>query len=306
MQLGFVTAILPNQSLEEVFKIAANLGYDCIEVMCWPPGKAERRYAGITHIDITTLTAVKIKEIKALSNKYGVDISALGYYPNPLTSDLTLRSVYVDHLKALIRAASRLQVPIVNTFIGRDHSRSVEDNWPVFLKVWQTIIAQADAFNVKIGIENCPMSFTIDEWPGGQNLFTTPAIWRKAWQHYPSPNFGLNYDPSHMIIQHMDTTYPIRTFPKRLHHIHAKDATIDKDRLDEVGIFAYPNLWHTPKLPGRGDVDWSALIDALRAVQYQGAICVEVEDRAYEGSLENRIKALKESHDYLRQFVPKK
>ena len=305
MKLGFVTDILPDLSLEEVIKEAARIGYDCIEVMCWPPGKADRRYAGVTHIDITTLSADEISMIKDLCMTYQVSISGLGYYPNPLTADLDLRKIYIDHLKALIRAAARLDVPVVNTFIGRDHTKSIEDNWPIFLQVWQEIIAHATGFGIKIGIENCPMSFTRDEWPGGKNLFTTPAIWRKAWKQVPTPTFGLNYDPSHMIIQHMDPVAPIRQCASRLHHIHAKDARIDQDRLDEHGIFAYPNLWHTPKLPGSGDVDWAAFFAALEEVGYEGAVCVEVEDRAYEGDLSERLKALEVSHDYLRQFVAK-
>lgn len=303
MKLGFVTAILPDQSLEEVLRIASEIGYDCVEVMCWPPGKAERRYAGVTHIDITSLTASTIKEIKDLCSSYNVEISALGYYPNPLTPDLIARQKYTEHLKALIRAAARLDISVVNTFIGRDQHKTVEDNWQDFMQVWTEIIGQADAFGVKVGIENCPMKFTKDEWPGGQNLFTTPAIWEKAWRHLPSPNFGLNYDPSHMVIQHMDTSLPIKSYSSRLHHVHAKDATIDRDEVNRHGIFAHPNLWHTPKIPGRGDVDWQAFFHALKEVNYTGAVCVEVEDRAYEGPLEDRIRALRDSHDFLRKLI---
>jgi len=232
-----------------------------------------------------------IKDITSLSSKYGISISGLGYYPNPLTSDTAAQRIYVDHIKRLIGAASRLGVPVVNTFIGRDHTKSVEDNWPVFLEIWRDIIAEADATNIKIGIENCPMSFTQDEWPG-------------AWEQIPSPNFGLNYDPSHMIIQHMDVAYPIMTFPERLHHVHAKDARIDPEQLNEHGILSYPNLWHTPKLPGMGDVDWPRFFSYLTSVGYDGAVCVEVEDRAYEGNLEQRIAALRQSYNYLRQFIP--
>jgi len=303
MELGFVTAILPNLSLEEVLKTASEIGYDCVEVMCWPPGRAKRRYAGVTHIDITTLTSDTIKDIKELCNTYNISISALGYYPNPLTPDPTDRAIYKDHIKALIRAATRLDVPIVNTFIGRDKHKSIEDSWPDFLQVWNEIIGHADSFGVKIGIENCPMRFTEDEWPGGLNMFTTPAVWDKAWRQIPSPNFGLNYDPSHMVIQHMDTSLPIRNYGSRLHHVHAKDATIDKDEIQQHGIFAHPNLWHTPKIPGRGDIDWADFFSALKEVNYTGAVCVEVEDRDYEENTELRIEALRESHDYLRNFI---
>lgn len=303
MQLGFVSAILPDHSLEDVLRIASEIGYDCVEVMCWPKGKAARRYAGVTHVDIAELNHKDVLRIQELQDEYGVRISALGYYPNPLIADLEQREVIVGHIKQLIRAAVKLHIPIVNTFIGRDHTKSVEANWKEFLNVWPGIIAQADAFNIHVGIENCPMYFTNDEWPGGKNLATNPVMWERMWKHIPSSKFGLNYDPSHMIWQQMDYLKPIEKYASRMHHIHAKDAIIDQDRLDEVGVLAPPNLWHTPKLPGLGAVDWSAFIDALRDIEYTGAVCVEVEDRDYEGSDELRIAALKKSYEHLRPLI---
>lgn len=305
MKLGFVSAILPDQSLEEVFKIASDIGYDCLEVMCWPPGKAERRYAGVTHIDVTSLTIAKVKEIKTLSNKYKVEISGLGYYPNPLTSNKSDRRTYVNHIKKVIRAASKLGLSNVNTFVGRDHTKSVENNWSDFLKVWKPIVQLASDLKIKIGIENCPMLFTNDEWPGGKNLATTPAIWEQMWKDIPSKFFGLNYDPSHFVWQHMNYLTPLRDYPNRMHHIHAKDVRIDTHIIDYQGIMSAPNLWHTPKLPGMGDVNWGQFFSELTSSGYTGAVCVEVEDRAYEGSLKKRIAALVQSHTYLRQFVPK-
>ncbi len=304
MQLGFVSAILPDQDLEEVFAIAADIGYDCVELMCWPPGKAERRYAGVTHIDVTKTGKKEVDKILALSSKYGINISALGYYPNPLSADASERRIYTAHVKKVIRAASKLGLSTVNTFIGRDHTKSVDDNWIGFVKIWTPIIRLATELKINIGIENCPMLFTDDEWPGGKNMATTPAIWKKIWKEIPSKYFGLNYDPSHMIWQHMDYLEPIKRFPNRLHHIHAKDVRIDKEKLNEYGIMSPPNLWHTPKLPGMGDVDWGKFFSELTSSGYTGAVCVEVEDRAFEGSYQKRIAALKQSHTYLRQFVP--
>lgn len=303
MKLGFVSAILPDQDLEQVFAIAQEIGYDCVELMCWPKGKAERRYAGVTHIDVTAFTKTEATEIQALSEKYGVVISGLGYYPNPLAPDAAESAVYVEHIKKVIKASAELGVFVTNTFIGKDWRKSVEDNWPRFLEVWTPIIAYADSLNVKIGIENCPMLFTYDEWPGGKNLATSPTIWRKMFEAIPSPNFGLNYDPSHAIWQHMDYLKHLRDFGDRLHHIHAKDVRLDQHKLDELSILATPSQWHTPKLPGMGDVNWGKFFATLNDTGYNGAVCVEVEDRAYEGSLEKRIASLRQSYNYLRQFV---
>jgi sugar phosphate isomerase/epimerase len=273
--------------------------------MCWPAGKAERRYAGVTHIDVTNLSDADAQKIKDLQAHYGVTISGLGYYPNPLCPDEAEAQVYVAHIRKVIRAAHLLGINRMNTFIGRDWRKHVDDNWPRFMETWPPIIRYAEELGVKVGIENCPMYFTKDEFPGGKNLAHTPAIWRRMFADIPSDHFGLNYDPSHMIWQMMDYLQPMRDFTHKLFHIHAKDVRLDRHRLNEVGIMATPNEYHTPKLPGMGDVDWGKFFSVLTDVGYRGPVCVEVEDRAYEGSIEDRKASLVQSHTYLRQFIPK-
>jgi sugar phosphate isomerase/epimerase len=300
MKLGFVSAILGDLSLDEVLGFAARTGYSSVEVMCWPPGKSDRRYSGVTHLDATNLEISAIKELIA---RHGVAISGLGYYPNPLSGDREEAEVAVSHLHRLIDAASELGIPLVNSFIGRDPALSVEANWPRFVETWRPIIDHADQKDIKIGIENCPMLFTADEWPGGKNLATTPAIWRKMFEAIPSPHFGLNLDPSHLIWQQIDYIAPLFEFRDRIFHIHAKDARIDKKALDDHGVLSYPKLWHTPKLPGLGDIRWGAFLGALAEVGYDGHVAVEVEDRAFEGSLEKRQEALVISGRHLIQFM---
>jgi sugar phosphate isomerase/epimerase len=303
MQLGFVSAILPELTLAEVLEVAAETGYDCVEVMCWPKGKAERRYAGVTHIDVVGFDQAAADEVLTLVHDRGIGISGLGYYPNPLAPDPDERRTYVEHLRAVIDAARLLGLGNVNTFIGRDPARSVDDNWAAFEEVWPPLVRYAGERGIKVGIENCPMLFTNDEWPGGNNLATSPSIWRDMFRRIPDANFGLNYDPSHMIWQQMDEVAPIREFAARLHHMHAKDARLDRDRLNQVGVLATPNSYHTPKLPGMGDVRWGAFFSALTDAGYSGPVCVEVEDRAFEGSLADRKRALRQSALYLRQFM---
>ena len=303
MQLGFVSAILPELSLADVASVAKLSGYSCVELMCWPVSQAERRYAGVTHVDVVDFTPAKADEVKEIMAEAGIAISGLGYYPNPLTPDLDEAQRYVDHIKKVIQAADLLGIHRVNTFIGRDWTKSVDDNWPRFCSTWKPLVKFAEDHGVRIGIENCPMLFSKDEWPGGKNLATSPAIWRRMFEEIPSLSLGLNYDPSHMIWQHMDYLKPIREFADRLVHVHAKDVRIDRDRLDQVGILAHPNLYHTPKLPGLGDVNWNQFFSVLTDVGYRGPVCVEVEDRAYEGTLELRKESLQQSAAYLRQFV---
>ncbi|MCE9603696.1 MAG: sugar phosphate isomerase/epimerase [Planctomycetia bacterium] len=304
MKLGFVSAILPELSLEEVIDFAAATGFECVEVMCWPPGKADRRYAGITHIDVTTLDAARAKSIRALCAAKQVEISALGYYPNVLSPDTAEAGLTRRHLEQVIRAAATLGLDRVNTFVGRDWTRSVEQNWPLFLEVWKPLIRLAEECGVRIGIENCPMSFTADEWPGGKNLAVSPAIWRRMFADIPSPMFGLNFDPSHFIWQQMDYLAPLAEFAERLFHVHAKDVRVDRRKLNDVGIMATPLEYHSPKLPGLGDVQWGPFFAVLGEVGYRGPVCIEVEDRSYEHSLAARKAALRQSATFLRNFIP--
>ncbi len=301
MQLGFVSAILPDLTLAEVLAFAADEGFACVELMCWPAGGADRRYAGVTHLDVTRLGDDEVGRVRGLVEQSGVAISGLGYYPNPLHPDPAVRQRVVEHLKAVIRAAPRFGVSVVNTFIGRDPQRSVPENWPLFQEVWPGILAVADEANVRLGIENCPMLFSQDEWPGGANLATTPALWKELFAKVPSPRLGLNFDPSHLVWLHIDYARCIREFAARIVHVHAKDTRIDADKLYQHGIMGLG--WHTPKLPGLGDVDWGRFFSALNDIGYRGPVCIEVEDRAYEGSLADRKRALRQSKRYLEQFV---
>jgi len=302
MKLGFVSAILPDLNLDQVLAFAAVERFACVEVMCWPVGKAERKYAGVTHIDVEGFTRSHAEDVHAICAKHGISLSGLGYYPNPLDPNPEVSSVAVTHLKKVIKAAALLDLENVNTFVGRDWTRSVDDNWPRFLKTWRPLVAFAEDHGIKIGIENCPMSFTKDEWPGGKNLMTTPAIWRRAFSDISSPNFGLNYDPSHFVLQHMDPASPLREFQSKLFHLHAKDVKLHRDRLDDVGVFAHPNEWHTPRIPGYGEMDWAKFMAALMETTYRGPVCIEVEDDTFGKTLAGRQRALKVAGNVLRPF----
>jgi sugar phosphate isomerase/epimerase len=280
MKIGFVSAILPDLTLDEVLRFAAEEGFSCVELMCWPKGEAERRYAGVTHIDAESFDRGEAEHIRELLDKHGVTISGLGYYPNPLTADQEDAKKFVAHIKKVIMAAELLGVEVV------------------------TLVDFAADHGVRIAIENCPMLFTKDEWPGGRNLAYSPAIWRRMFEYIPNENFGLNYDPSHLVWQHIDYAQPVYEFKDRIFHVHLKDAKVHRDRLNEVGILATPLEYHTPKLPGLGDVDWGRFFSVLTDIGYTGPACVEVEDRAYESSLTMRKLALRQSRRFLSQYLP--
>lgn len=303
MKLGFLSAILPDQNFEYVVDFASKNGFKCVEVACWPVGKAERRYAGVTHIDVDTLTKDKAESIKGYLKEKNVEISALGHYPNPLDPDLESRNKYIEHIKKIIKAAPMVGVDVVTTFIGRDQYKSVPENMKEFKKVWPDIIKLAEDSGVKVAIENCPMLFTMDEWPGGKNLATTPKIWDEMFDIITSGSFGLNYDPSHLLWQQMDYIAPIYDYSDKMFHIHIKDAKILAYNIDRVGIMATPLEFHTPKLPGLGDIDWASFISALTDIRYKGCAAIEVEDKAFEETLEDRQKAILQSKAYINQFL---
>jgi sugar phosphate isomerase/epimerase len=302
MKLGFVSAILSDYTLGQVLGFARQAGFSSVELMCWPPGRAERRYAGVCHLDVTNLSVHAIQEFRQLLAANHVEISGLGYYPNLLSSDRDEAEVASAHLRKVIDAAGALGIGVVNTFIGRDPGLSIESNWPRFLDTWRPIVALAAEKGIKIGIENCPMLFGADEWPGGKNLATCPAVWRKMFHDIPDPSFGLNLDPSHLIWQQIDYVAPIAEFKDRIFHVHAKDARIDREALNQHGVLSYPKLWHTPKIPGLGDIHWGAFFSALTDAGYDGHVAIEVEDRAFEGSISARLESLEISRRYLLQY----
>ncbi len=305
MKLGFVSAILDTWTYEEMMDFASQHGFECVEVACWPQGKAERRYAGVSHIDVERVLSddTYAKHVLDYSREKNVEISSLAFYPNTMDGNLEKRAAAVSHLKNVIRASAKLGVNMVTTFIGRDQTKNVEENLELVKEIWPPIIALAEECGVRVAIENCPMLFGPDQWPGGQNLMTTPANWRKVFEILPSKNLGINYDPSHFVWQMIDYVKPIYEFKDRIFHVHYKDIKLYPDRLQEVGIMAYPLDFMSPKLPGLGDVDWGKYVSALTDIRYDGCTCIEVEDKAFEGTKEKVEQSLILSQRYLKQFV---
>ena len=303
MQLGLVSAILDQSDFYEMIDIVAENGLDCVEVACWPAGKAERRYAGVSHIDTENLTKEQAEKYQAYAAEKKVAISALAYYPNPLDEDLEKRQLVIDHIYSVIDAAKLMEINLVTTFIGRMPSKTISENLKEVEEVWKPILAYAEKQKVKIAIENCPMLFTEDEWPGGQNLMTTPALFRKIFDLLDSEYLGLNFDHSLFFWQQMDYLAPIYEFKDKLFHVHYKDIKVYWSKLQEVGVMATPLEYMSPKIPGLGDVDWGKYVSALTDIGYSGYTCIEVEDRAFESDYEDVKRSIKQSAHYLRNFV---
>jgi sugar phosphate isomerase/epimerase len=291
MRLGLLTAAFPDTPLGEVADWATGNGFSMLEVACWPRADGpSRRYAGVCHIDCADLSDDQAKDLVGDLAERGIEISGLGYYPNPLHPDLDHRAEVILHLGLVFEAAAKLGVPVVNTFIGRDKDRTLEENFTEFTNVWPDIVRRAADNGVKIGIENCPMIFSNDEWPGGNNLMHAPATWRDVFGFLESDTLGLNLDPSHLVWQMIDYERVVREFADRIYHVHAKDMEIDRDGLYDHGVLSAGMGWQIPRLPGLGEVRWDRFISALYKAGYDYAVIVEHEDRRFEGT-DEKVKA---------------
>ena len=305
MKFGLVSAILDKYSYEQMIDTAAAVGFQCVEVACWPCGKAERRYAGVSHIDVQRVLedGAYAAHVLAYAKEKNIEISSLAFYPNTMDGNLEKRAAVVEHLKTVIRASAKLGINMVTTFIGRDQAKTVEENLALTAEVWPPILALAEELKVRVAIENCPMLFGRDQWPGGQNLMTSPANWKKVFELLPSEYLGINYDPSHFLWQMIDPIKPLYAFRDKIFHVHFKDIKVYKDKLDEYGIMAYPLDFMRPKLPGLGDMDWGRFVSALTDIGYDGFACLEVEDKAFESTEQKVLDSLTIAKRYLDQFV---
>jgi len=303
MKLGILTAPFADASLMDVADWAAQSGFTAIEVACWPAAGGEtRRYAGTSHINVDGLTASGAYEIVAALAEKGISISGLGYYPNPLHADSAHREQVLGHLKKVITAASLLEVPVVNTFMGGDRNLGVEDNWVRAKAIFTDVIAHAINEGVTLAFENCPMIFSRDEWPGGHNIAYSPKIWRRIFDTW-GEGVGMNYDPSHLVWQMIDQPRFIREFGPRMVHVHAKDVMIDRDGLYENGIMSVGIGWQVPRMPGLGDVDWAQFFSGLYRAGYDGSVIIEHEDRNFEGTDDKLKRGFLLARDVLTPYV---
>lgn len=304
MKLGFLTVPFGDLSLEEVATWAKKRGFDALEIACWPAESDDaRRYAGVCHIDVDTLDEERAGIVVAMLGDHGIEISALGYYPNNLHPDPTERQAANDHLKKVITAAPKLGVRTVTTFVGNDQNRPLPENLASFREVWPPLVALAEDNGVQIAIENCPMIFSYDEWPGGNNLAYSPAIWREMFAAIPSQSFGLNFDPSHLVWQMIDYERAVYEFADRLFHVHAKDLEVRRDGLYEQGVMSLGIGWQVPRLPGLGEVRWDRFMAALYAAGYDGPVIIEHEDRKFEGTRELVERGFDLARDVLRPYI---
>jgi sugar phosphate isomerase/epimerase len=303
MQLGILTAPFADTPLDAVADWASGAGFQTLEIACWPRGGGEkRRYAGTAHLPIEDMTRARGADILGMLAGKGLNVSGLGYYPNPLHADADHREAVISHLKRVITAAGLMGVGVVNTFIGGNRLLTVDQNWARAVEIFGPIVAHAKDSGVMLAFENCPMIFSNDEWPGGHNIAYAPRLWRRIFETWGDA-VGMNYDPSHLVWQMIDAGRFVREFGGRMVHVHAKDLMIDHDGLYDHGILSAGMGWQIPRMPGLGEVDWPGFFAGLYRAGYDGPIIIEHEDRDFEGSDDKVKRGFALARDVLAPYV---
>ncbi len=303
MKLGLLTAPFEELPLTDVSSWAAANGFSALEVACWPASGGERRrYAGTSHINVDGISRDQGSHVVGQLADQGVEISGLGYYPNPLHADADHRAEVIGHLQKVITAAGMMGVGVVNTFVGGDRALNLDENWARATEIIGPVVKHAQDAGVRLCFENCPMIFSFDEWPGGHNIAYSPKIWRRIFEEWGDA-VGMNFDPSHLIWQFIDQTRFIKEFGPHMAHVHAKDVMVDQDGLYENGVMSTGMGWQIPRLCGLGDVNWPDFFSGLYRAGYDGPIIIEHEDRLFEGTEEKVKRGFLLARDVLSPFI---
>jgi len=290
MKLGFLSACLPDLSLEDVATWASEAGYQALEVAAWP-ALGNRPFTA-THIDVSSLTDDEAGRITETLESFNLTLSSLAFYDNNLHPDAQERQAINEHLMACVEAAAQLSCPTVGTFVGRDPSKTVRANLVDAEKTFAPIIERAGELGVKIIIENCVMEgWHPDGYPG--NLAYSPELWE--WMF--SIGLYLNFDPSHLVWMGIDPVEALRPYVDRIPHAQAKDIQVFPEQRNRYGWPGKAVLredpwdvgWWRYRVPGLGEINWTAVVDALYEGGLTGVLSVEHEDPVWGGT-ESRIK----------------
>jgi len=307
MKLGFLTACLPQLSLEELVRWAAEEKFQTLELAAWPVDSA-RDYKA-QQIDAARFTGDDAARVKDLFAGHRISISAMAYYDNNLDPDPKKREAYHGHLKRVIDVASLLDVKLVGTFVGARPDKLPAENMKEIGTTFRELVKYAEGKGVKLMIENCPM----ENWqrfglPG--NFAYSPELWDALFNEVPSRNFGLNFDPSHLFWLGIDYVRAAKEYAQRIFHAHAKDTEMLADGQYRHGLFGcqidpapWKSGWWRYRMPGLGMIDWKRLISTLQEGGYDHVLSIEHEDPVWEGSVDKIKQGLKLGRKHLSQFV---
>lgn len=303
MRLGFLTACLPGESLEDVAGWAGSNGYAALEVAAWPdrPGRDWEA----SHLDVEAFDRAEADRVRALIERSGLAVSAIAYYENNLHEDEAVREATHDHLRRCIDAAALLGVGLVGTFVGRDVTRTLAENLRLAEKALPPLVEYAAARDVRLVVENCPMEgWHPDGYPA--NLAYSPELW--GWMG--DLGLWLNFDPSHLVWLGIDPLAALESHADRVLHVQAKDVEVDPAARDRYGVFGrvidrepWVSGWWRYRIPGLGQVDWRRLIDRLHQHGYAGTVSVEHEDPVWSGDPDRVRQGLTIAHRTLAPYI---
>lgn len=304
MKLGFLTACLPQLSLDDLVKWAAEHGFEMLELAAWPVNATREK----RQIDAVNFTKEDARRVQELFARHHLGISAMAYYDNNLDPDMTKRKHHHDHLKKVIDTAALLDVKLVGTFVGARPDKSPKENMKEIGEVFRGLLKFAEDQGVRLMIENCPM----ENWqqfglPG--NFAYSPELWEALFNEVSSDNFGLNLDPSHLCWLGIDYIQCVKDFGMKIFHVHAKDTEILRDGQARYGIFGrqldpipWKSGWWRYRIPGTGEIHWQKFISTLQEHGYDSVLSIEHEDPIWEGSEEKVKKGLTLGQKHLSQF----
>jgi sugar phosphate isomerase/epimerase len=304
VKLGFLTACLPDWTLERIADQAVALGYGALEVAAWP-SEGDRPFTA-SHLAVERFDQAQADQVLALFEARGLTLSALAYYDNNLHPDPQERAAVNEHVLRNLEAAAKLGVPCVGTFVGRDPAKSVRDNLRDAEEVFKPLVDRAGELGVKLMIENCVMEgWHPDGYPG--NLAYSPELWEWMFDQ----GLYLNFDPSHLTWIGIDPVEVVAPYVDRIPHWQAKDVQLFPGKRDRWGHYgpaavrddAWDMGWWRYRVPGLGQVDWSALVDRFYEAGYRGVVSVEHEDPVWGGTPEKVVTGLQVAHRTLSGLV---
>lgn len=286
IEFGFVTNCLGRTTLDDAVHVAQQVGLTCLEL-----GPSIRR-------DLPAFRRmVQQGEIRLHSFIYG---------RNFLTLDPALRNEYARELRRLLDLALLLDVPQITMSTGVHSDQTLDENIASALEYWRPLFEEGAAGGLRFALEFCPVA---------GNFALGPAAWRLLFRHTSVyPNFGLNYDPSHLLWQMIDPYAPVPEFSEHIFSVHAKDTHLRRNVLADHGIvtpYRYTEVaphgviearapWWEFRIPGEGDLDWQRFFGLLLDAGYHGAVMIELEAHSYLGSRERVMAGLARSLEHLR------
>lgn len=288
MRLAACSACLPHPDLPALLDYLQGHGIAALEL-------GVGAYPGTRHADAHLLAknASARLQLQAQCSSRDVQLMALACQGNPLHPRVEIASRHSADLYAALEAANALEVPVVVAFSGQPGTGGVM-NWPVMgwpqeyadeyerqwqeqlIPYWQAVAHRAQTLGVRIALE----------LHGGFAVHS-PATLRRL-REACGPAIGATVDPSHLWWQGINPAQAIALLGQAVLHVHLKDVCFRADRLVNAGLLdttphsrMAERAWYFGA-PGEGHdaAQWQAILDALSALDYRGALCIEHEGEA--------------------------